>query len=320
VANLIILAIREFIKRKLSTLIGIYPAEYLLSCHDKKKKSMKKILLASLILIFSLSVSHAQNVLNPGFESWTAGNPVDWMTNNFSTTLPVTQFSDAHSGSSSARGEVISFGASPYAPLLASGPTYGFPMTQAFTTIEFWYKYSGVSGDALFVQGSVYDAAHSPIGYAGDYLVPSASYVHAFIPVYYIGSNPASCILNFSITDTSSAATGTHLGSFFLLDDVVMTNASAGMQENSIAAFNLKSFPNPSVGKTVVSYTLKTVSDVTINVFDLRGKKIVSRSHARMSAGKQEESFDLGEVAAGKYICLLRTDSGTASTMIEVVK
>ena len=286
----------------------------------KNKKTMKKILLANLFLLSAMSGLYAQNVLNPGFESWTAGSPDNWTTNNIGTSLPITQSSDAHSGSSSVRGEVVSFSATPYAPLLMSGSTYGFPMTQAFTTIEFWYKYSSVSGDALFIQAAIYDASHSPIGYAGDYLVPSGSYIHAFIPVYYIGTNPASCVLNFSIMDTSSAATGTHLSSFFLLDDVVMTNAASGIRENVVVAHSFSAFPNPSAGKTMLNFTLARPSGVSISLFDLAGRKMYARTHQRMDAGKQEESIDLTGMAAGKYICLLRTDSGTTSTMIEVVK
>jgi len=282
---------------------------------------MKKILLASLFLLSALSRLYAQNVLNPGFESWTAGDPAYWLTNNFTGAITITQSSDAHSGSSSARAEVINFNGTPYTPVLASDSTYGFPMTQAFTTLEFWYKLNSVSNDAIDLFAFVYDGAHSLVGFGGTLIGTSASsYTHAAVPITYTGSNPASCVLYFTISDTSAGSAGTHIGTYFLLDDVTMTNSSSGVRENKIDSYSLKAFPNPSRTNTILSYSLKTSSSVTIGLFDLTGRKMYARTHIGMSAGNQEEIIDVSELSAGKYICLLRTDSGTASTMVEVVK
>ncbi len=283
---------------------------------------MKKLLLTCLIIVSALSQSHSQNVLNPGFENWTVGDPDYWLTNSFVGNVCVSQSADAHSGSSSARADVISFSGTPYTPVVSSDSTYGFPVSQAFTTLEFWYKLnSGVSNDAIEMFGFIYDAAHSVIGYTGTIIGTNTNtYVHVAIPIAYSGTGPANCLIYFTVVDTTATSTGTHIGTYFLLDDVQLTNNLVGVTENTVDAICLKAFPNPTVNKTVLSYSLKSTSTVNISLFDFGGRKMYTRTHERMSAGRQEESIDLTDIAAGKYICLVRTDSGTASTLIEVVK
>ncbi len=282
---------------------------------------MKKLLLTCLIIVSALSRSQSQNVLNPGFENWTSGDPDYWLTNNFVGAICVTQSSDAHSGSSSARAEIIDFSGTPYTPVLSSDSTYGFPVSQAFTTLEFWYKLNSVSNDAIEMFAFVYDAAHSVIAYSGGFIgTPTNTYAHAAFPIAYTGTGPANCLIYFTCVDTSAGSTGTHIGTYFLVDDVQLTNNLVGVKESMVDAFSLKTFPNPAVSKTILSYSLKTPSSVNISLFDFAGRKMFTRTHDRMSAGKQEETIDLNDVAAGKYICLLRTDSGIASTIIEVVR
>jgi hypothetical protein len=289
--------------------------KYFLSWQSKQK-NMKKILLTSLILLSVMSRSHAQNVLNPGFESWTAGNPDSWNTNSFSGLICVTQSADAHSGSSSARAEVIDAGG-PYPPYVAE---FSFPITQNFLTMEFWYKFNGLVNDGIFATVAIYDASSTVIGAGVAYISAStSSYVHAFVPVLYSGTGAASCQVYFTISDTTGGG-NPQIGSYFLLDDVQLTNNSSGVQENQLSVHNLKAFPNPSVNKTMLSYSLKTSSAVNISLFDVAGRKMYVRTHERMEAGNHEETIDVSELAAGKYICLLQTDSGTASRMIEVIK
>ena len=71
---------------------------------------------------------------NAGFENWNGQTPTGWSTNNLPafSVYPITQSTDAHSGSYAARGEVLpppQPPGEPYGPLLqhASVPVDGRP-------------------------------------------------------------------------------------------------------------------------------------------------------------------------------------------------
>ncbi|MBD3290773.1 T9SS type A sorting domain-containing protein [candidate division KSB1 bacterium] len=114
-------------------------------------------------LIFSMimiSTPLQPQILNGGFEQWAGGEPANWLTNNVRnpeiTLIPITQTTDAHSGSYALRGKVITTGVGPitYSPKLQSG-TFGnltFPYSSQPEYIKGYYQFHPVGGDKLDVQ------------------------------------------------------------------------------------------------------------------------------------------------------------------------
>jgi hypothetical protein len=66
-----------------------------------------------------------------------------------------------------------------------------------------------------------------------------------------------------------------------------------------------RSYPNPSVRPTI-QYSLAARSDVTLEVFDLRGRLVERRRVGSREAGVQELVFDGSNVASGVYLYRLR--------------
>jgi len=113
-------------------------------------------LVAACCLAGTLAVTaSAQNPIpNPGFENWSAGNPVDWATSNIFAPGSITQTSDAHSGSSAVQGSVTEpfFGVF-VPPHLFSGDTVlGFPVSQRWDQLRGYYKFNSAGGDQLSIQ------------------------------------------------------------------------------------------------------------------------------------------------------------------------
>lgn len=78
---------------------------------------MKTVITVIVLFAFLIYPQLIAQPLNNSFEEWANGDPVSWLT----TDIPgyadcVTQSSDAQSGSSSARLEVINLSGNPYAP------------------------------------------------------------------------------------------------------------------------------------------------------------------------------------------------------------
>ncbi|MFB6285668.1 MAG: DUF4397 domain-containing protein [Candidatus Bipolaricaulia bacterium] len=79
-----------------------------------------------------------------------------------------------------------------------------------------------------------------------------------------------------------------------------------------------QNYPNPFRSKTTLKYALPEESDVTIEVFDLLGRKVGTLTRGRQDAGTHTVRWDVGgqgvSVASGTYIVRLRAD-GVIRTM-----
>lgn len=75
-----------------------------------------------------------------------------------------------------------------------------------------------------------------------------------------------------------------------------------------------QNYPNPFNPSTVISYTLKSATNVTLNVYDITGRRVATLVNGRQAAGAQEISFDASSLASGVYIYRLQTTNGASLT------
>lgn len=88
--------------------------------------------------------------------------------------------------------------------------------------------------------------------------------------------------------------------------------------EAGISAFTV--FPNPANDKAVVNFSLANASDVDVVVTDMMGRTVQVVNKSEFTAGKHQVNINLSNVAAGVYNVSLKTDNGTATTRLSVVK
>lgn len=81
-----------------------------------------------------------------------------------------------------------------------------------------------------------------------------------------------------------------------------------------------QSFPNPAHATTTISFTLAEAGDVTLEVFDLSGRKVATVAEGYRPAGENEATLDTGTLAAGVYIYRLRAGDKVAAKRLAVVK
>ena len=83
----------------------------------------------------------------------------------------------------------------------------------------------------------------------------------------------------------------------------------------------IECYPNPSSGPVTIRYEIKKRSDVRMELFDRSGKKIRTlidqRNHHN---GIYNTAFDLSDVAAGTYICVLQAGDQVTSTKVVINK
>lgn len=96
---------------------------------------------------------------------------------------------------------------------------------------------------------------------------------------------------------------------------------TASEDETPIARFELgPNYPNPFTEKTVISYSLAAPDHVTIEVFDVLGRRVETLVDAVAPAGTHTVRFESGELAGGLYVYRMRGTSIQKSRMMTVVR
>ena len=121
-------------------------------------------------------------------------------------------------------------------------------------------------------------------------------------------------------TGTQSAAgTGTAGWQMWVEADLVMSTAGEG--ELIADALVLDgAAPNPFRGRTEIRYGLDRPGRVTLDVFDVTGRRVATLVDADVAAGRHAASFDASALASGVYVCRLRTGTSVLTRTITVLR
>ncbi len=283
---------------------------------------MKKNLL---LIYFAciVSATYAQNpVPNPSFESWTSGEPDSWLTNNIpGTAVFVTQVSPGNTGSSAARGDVMTI--TPpglvLSPYLSStdNSANGFPVNKPYGTMSCYYKFNPASGDMFQITVLMEDGAGNAVG-AGSIIITNATsnFTLTNVPIFYIDtSNVSKCTIMFSIADSAGNA---HMNSYYIVDDVSLSG-SVGINELSNSSIqNMSVMPNPASSQISVSYSLLQSNDAELSIIDMTGRKVQTMKLNNMAPGKHSTLLDVSSLKDGLYLCRLTTADASMVRFLQV--
>ena len=280
-----------------------------------------KTVITFLFIYFFISTAHAQ-ILNPGFEDWSNEDPVNWFSFDELTMMNwITQSSDAHGGSSSARLQVGEF---PFGPYLWSLDDNGnfHSVTEKHGSLKGWYKFSPEDNDQLMIVVGMLDSDTIVVG-SGGWVQQSAvtSWSEFEIPIYYTpGSpDPVQTLINIGIYDSTGQPT---TNSFALIDDLSFTGPSAVEQISGLPQdFSLRqNYPNPFNPSTNIEYTLPEASFVQIKVYDILGNEVATLVNEEQSAGTYRADFSGSDLASGLYIAKLQAGNYSKTIKMSLLK
>ena len=183
-----------------------------------------------LLLLFSSMCLHAQ-IRNGGFEEWLSGEPASWQTNNVNNPdvklITISRTSDAYSGSSALKGEVVPIPNTEQlftaAPLVQSGSQSnpGFSFTGKPKQIRGYYKFQSVGGDRLIANAFLKNGDNL-IAVSGKTITAStgSDYKELILDFFYSDTltTPSSILLVFQIGPPEGQLFAS-AGSTFYLDD-----------------------------------------------------------------------------------------------------
>ena len=81
-----------------------------------------------------------------------------------------------------------------------------------------------------------------------------------------------------------------------------------------------QNYPNPFNPTTVIRYDLPSAKDVTLEVFDMLGRRVTVLVDQHMEAGQHETEWDATQVSSGVYIYKLQAGSQTLTRKMTLVK
>ena len=285
---------------------------------------MKHSLHYSIILFLFLAVRISAQIPNAGFESWSGGAPEGWITNNIpSVGTPITQVSTAHSGTSALKGAVVDVFSSPMNPLLQlkGGDGNGAPVTQRYGQLTGYYKFTPQGGDKMAINCYMSIGAGQMGAGVINITTAAAGFTKFVCPISYEAPDvPDHFSVNILISGSSGQA---HIGSYFILDDLVLEGASAVGNENAqiLNRFSLdQNYPNPFNPSTVINYTTEKRGQVQLKVYNMLGNEVATIVNNEQEAGIHTATFSGKNLASGMYIYELKSGSKLTNRKMLLIK
>jgi hypothetical protein len=70
----------------------------------------------------------------------------------------------------------------------------------------------------------------------------------------------------------------------------------------------------------VIGYAVPQTSDVTLDVFDVLGRKVATLVEGRVSAGSHQVTFNAAPLPAGVYVYQLKADGAAQTRQMALIK
>jgi len=83
---------------------------------------------------------------------------------------------------------------------------------------------------------------------------------------------------------------------------------------------SISSYPNPFCDQATIRYTLAVTAEVSLDIYDVYGKKIKSLLNEKKAAGTHNFVFTAGELTGGLYYCRLNTGGEIKTTSMVLIK
>ncbi len=268
-----------------------------------------------LIIVLSSPIISFCQIINSSFEEWSNGSPIGWWADNdpSKNIIPITHTNISHSGFSAVKGEVVQYFIAAIPPILTLGENgQGILFTQRPSIFTCYYQFFPKYGDRLSITVSLYKGGVNGtlVGYVEQVLSDEVTSYRAFTKpfIYVTNDTPDTCYISFSIIGQSSGS-DYHSGSYFLLDDVEFSNATAFVENEAEVTLQYslyQNYPNPFNPSTKISWQTPINGRQILKVYDILGREISTLVDDYKNAGKYEVEFNASSLPSGIYLYRLQ--------------
>lgn len=291
---------------------------------------MKINLLCAIGALFFSVFSFGQNpVPNASFEDWTDIGPAEWHTSNSpgGNSSNVTRTTPGRTGEYALKGEVAVWPGTPglpFIPLLESNTSdFGFPVSELHEAVSMYYKFQPADPeDVLAVFVGVMDQNGTSFG--GGFVevsAPADTFTLLSVPINYGPGEPYRALISMTVNNYGSTGLPA-IGAYFIVDDISMGDAvtTPAGEAGRPDVRRLSVFPNPVSSSLSVSFSLLAGGYVTLDLFDLTGRKVSTVFSGDLHDGDYSMPANVEALPDGLYLCRLTTAGGSLTQKIRVLK
>lgn len=283
-----------------------------------KGTRMKKSIPFLLMLLLSCPVY--SQFTTEGFENWENGAPVNWFTSNLlNIYVPVTQSTDAHSGSFALRGETVPAQGSPgYPPLVSAGiNARGFQINFRPAALNGWYKFHSDSGDAFTVSVALIKNGHA-IGSGGYYNQENSDIYRQFSAELFYNTIETPDTIQIVILITGNTI---RPGASFVVDDLSLGDPTDVANSPGTYTYSLEqNYPNPFNPVTTIGFEIPNENFVKLSVFNSIGEETAVLINETKSAGRYKYEFNALNQPSGLYFYKLQAGNYIQTRKMIVLK
>lgn len=113
--------------------------------------------------------------------------------------------------------------------------------------------------------------------------------------------------LSYSTSDTT-----------IMRDSILSLFAPLGLQENSNAVNSINIFPNPSSSNATITLELNKIANVSLDVMDITGRKILAISNEKNVSGTISRQLNTANMPTGVYNIRINIDGNIINRKINV--
>ena len=103
-----------------------------------------------------------------------------------------------------------------------------------------------------------------------------------------------------------------------VVTDIPEPSTKGTITDKSI--FDYKLYPNPVNEYTTIEYSLNDQSNVSIEIFDLLGKKIANVFEGKQNAGTYKVLYEPNSMTNGIYLCKVSINNNSVVKKMTIVK
>ncbi|HUV35856.1 MAG TPA: FlgD immunoglobulin-like domain containing protein [Patescibacteria group bacterium] len=147
-----------------------------------------------------------------------------------------------------------------------------------------------------------------PMWYVAANMTPD-SYATGYVPAKFVNQSSGTAVLNATCTENEGES---DIPSKFLPDGG-RDNVAIGKDDTPDCNALMQNYPNPFNPITTIRYQLARKSHVRVDIFNIKGEKIVTLVNRTMPAGMHEVTWDATadngrKVTSGIYFCQMKSE------------
>jgi len=281
------------------------------------------------LMLLMPSIFLGQNPIpNPGFEDWSGGEPVNWVSNNIpNSVIMITQTSTAHSGASAVKCETGNLANNPWPASLSAGTASDqfIPVSQNYAVLSGYYQLHTTGSDYIGVAAYLYNASKTGIvaSISASLDTPVDTYTHFSLEFDYSSGTTDDDAAFMLLQFLTSMGVATEIGSYFLLDDLEVSGITAIEPHNKAvpASFDLsQNYPNPFNPSTNIEFSIPKSVKVSLDIFNTAGQHVAAVINKHMEKGQHSVTWNAGNLPGGVYIYRLKTGKLVQSKKLILLK